>query len=204
MKHIRLAFVIACFWGHMPLLLSQGFQGGLLGGANLCQVDGDRNAGFNKLGLNGGVFVHYLLEKPENALGFDLLYMKKGSRSHRDDPSVWLYHYHYIEVPLYYMRRFETFDLRAGLNWSYVFNAKFDDGGSDKPIPGLKNTNILYELGFQYHFNPKLSLYMAWQNSVNSIIDPNLNPINLPFQNLRRNGFYHNLIRVSALIYLTK
>lgn len=42
-----------------PLLLqSQNFKGGLIGGLTASQVDGDSYAGFDKLGIHGGVFVN--------------------------------------------------------------------------------------------------------------------------------------------------
>jgi len=207
MKNITLFFAIALFSLSSQNLSAQRFEGGIQGGFNFCQVDGDNNGGYNKLGLNGGLFVHYVLQDEKHNIGFDLMYMKKGSRNRRDPQSNspdLIYHYHYIEIPVYYRYNQEKYALRAGLNWAYVFSSKYDDGGSAKEIRGLKNTDILWHFGGEYKFNDKLSLLAMYQYSLTTIIDIDRTQINVPFAQFRRNGVYHNLIQVSLKYYLSK
>lgn len=191
---------------HVGLYIhAQKFEGGLLGGINLSQVDGDQNGGYNKFGLNGGVFVHYLTDK-NYGFGFDLLYNNKGSRNASDEQNlnpIWIYHYHYVELPIYYLYLKNKWSFRGGLNWAYVFNSKFDDGGSPKEIIGLRNTDVLFQLGAYYKFNDKMSAFLGHQYSIRSIIDTDRSSINIPLQQFRRNGVYHNLIQFSLHYYLT-
>lgn len=185
---------------------SQRFLGGIQGGINLAQVVGDGWSGYNKLGFNGGVFVHYMNPSEVSAVGFDLMYMGKGSRNvltpTSTDP-VMIYRYHYVEVPVYYMHYFDNITVRGGLNWSYAFSSELDDGGAPKEITGLKNHNFLIHGGAGYFVSERMELSANLQLSVNSIIDLDRSQLNLPGASLRRNGVYHNLIQVSLKYYLS-
>ncbi len=186
---------------------AQHFEGGLQVGVNLCQVDGDFNAGYNKLGFNGGVFVHYVLPKESHSLGFDLMYMGKGSRNRRDPQGiepVLIYSYHYVEVPLYYRYVQKKYAIRGGLAWAYVFSSKYDDGGSPKPIIGLRNADYLLHFGGEYFVSEQLSVFAGYEYSIRSIIDSDKSSINLPLAQFRRNGVYHNLVQVSLKYLMTK
>jgi hypothetical protein len=56
------------------------FYGGLTGGMNLAQVDGDRFAGYHKIGGNVGGIIYAQLAK-HTALSMEILYSQKGSKS---------------------------------------------------------------------------------------------------------------------------
>lgn len=56
------------------------FYGGLLVGADFCQVDGDYFAGYHKVGLNVGA-IGYAQLKRHLALSMEILYTEKGSKS---------------------------------------------------------------------------------------------------------------------------
>lgn len=56
------------------------FYGGLIAGANFCQVDGDYFAGYHKIGINVGGIAYAQLKK-HLALSLEILYSQKGSRS---------------------------------------------------------------------------------------------------------------------------
>lgn len=56
------------------------FWGGLVGGGNFTQVDGDNFAGYHKAGWNAGVIVYASIGHPA-ALSMELLYAQKGSRA---------------------------------------------------------------------------------------------------------------------------
>jgi opacity protein-like surface antigen len=201
---------------YLPLLLllalgqtnyGQGFKGGIQGGVNLTQVDGDRNGGYNKLGFNAGVFVNYHLEAPHLSLGMDIMYMNKGSRNNRDPQSfepIILYNYHYLSLPFYLRYQKEKLAIRGGLSWGYVMASSFDDGGSKKEIPGLRPTDFGFLFGVEYPLNDKIAVFANYQYSIRSIIDIDKSGVNLAFPALRRNGVYHNLIQVSLKYYLSQ
>lgn len=67
------------------------FRGELIVGLNASQVDGDRQAGFNKAGANAGVGALIML--PKNfSVGIELLYSMKGARGSNDDWKANGYH----------------------------------------------------------------------------------------------------------------
>ena len=71
----------------LPAVLSaQRFNGGVLIGLSASQVDGDTYAGFDKVGLQGGVFVN---TKFNNAWGaqMELKYNAKGARKKTNESS---------------------------------------------------------------------------------------------------------------------
>lgn len=186
---------------------AQHFEGGVQGGANFCQVDGDMNAGYNKLGFNGGIFVHYVLPRESSSIGFDLMYMGKGSRNKRDPQGyapVLIYSYNYVEIPLYYRYVQKKYAIRTGLAWAYVFSSKYDDGGSAKEIRGLRSTDYLFHMGGEYFLSEQVSLFVGYEYSIRSIIDKDKASINVPMAQFRRNGVYHNLIQIALKYQLTK
>lgn len=56
------------------------FTGGLIAGANFCQVDGDRYAGYFKVGVNAGA-VLYTRISDRYSLSMELLFSQKGAAS---------------------------------------------------------------------------------------------------------------------------
>ena len=86
------------------------FIGGLTGGANFTQVDGDSYKGFDKIGINGGGIVYLPFGTEMNlpiegtiALSFEVNYSNKGSKGGPNSAYSLQSHYinlHYGEVPV--------------------------------------------------------------------------------------------------------
>lgn len=55
------------------------FFGGVIGGVNLSQIDGDDIKGYNKVGFNAGAIVYTKLDE-HIAASLEILYSQKGSR----------------------------------------------------------------------------------------------------------------------------
>lgn len=101
-KHI--IFIVALF---PCLMLSQNkpsiftFKPSL--GLNGCQIHGDNAAGYNKLGMHGGILVNsYFTEKLSLDLG--IVFTQKGARKNQDpengDFSYFRVNLNYIEIPI--------------------------------------------------------------------------------------------------------
>lgn len=87
------------------LLFGQAFKAGLIGGISTSQVDGDTYAGYNKIGLLGGVFVSKTFSsKNKWSASMELTYIQKGSRKipHpiKLDFTEYYLKLNYVEVPL--------------------------------------------------------------------------------------------------------
>lgn len=123
----------------------QRFRGGLVGGFNASQIDGDEAAGFNKLGLNvgvkGGIVFH-----PNWELGLEILFSQKGSRStSKDIVNNLQINLNYAEVPVLIQfmdweatdaegRRFNRIMLYGGVSIGRLV------GGSVR-VGGIRNEN---------------------------------------------------------------
>jgi hypothetical protein len=56
------------------------FRGGITAGANFCQIDGDKYAGYYRVGVNAGVVLYTRLND-KFFISMDLLYSQKGAAS---------------------------------------------------------------------------------------------------------------------------
>lgn len=85
----------------LPLMsFAQKFNGGILAGGNVSQVDGDTYAGYHKAGYQAGAFV-YLRVTPHSSFQMEMEYFQKGSRE-----GDTLLRIHYLEIPLLYQYTF--------------------------------------------------------------------------------------------------
>jgi len=109
------------------------FDGGLVGGFNFTQVDGDSYAGYHKTGFNFGGIVYAHLG-PELAASMEILYVQKGSRGHEvtesGSPGIFINKYridmNYVEVPIqlnYFLDKRKS-HVGAGLSYSRVTSVK--------------------------------------------------------------------------------
>ena len=94
----------------LPLMgFSQRFNGGVLAGGNVSQVDGDTYEGYHKVGYQAGAFV-YLRVSPHSSFQMEMEYFQKGSRkvSNPDmgDMNDYLLRIHYLEIPILYQYTF--------------------------------------------------------------------------------------------------
>lgn len=97
---------------------SQQFDGGILAGGALSQVDGDNWVGFSKVGFLAGAFVNLELS-PNSSLQLEMEYIQKGSKKssyyQENDFHDYLLRIHYLEIPVLYQFTFlKRMQLEAG------------------------------------------------------------------------------------------
>jgi hypothetical protein len=84
-------------------IYAQPFNGGIMAGGIISQIDGDTYSGYNKLGILGGAYVNYRFSDYFQ-MQLELAYIQKGSRKNADleneDYKSYLLRLHYLEVPL--------------------------------------------------------------------------------------------------------
>ncbi|MEM1325505.1 MAG: porin family protein [Bacteroidota bacterium] len=146
------------------------FEGAILGGFNVTQIDGDRLFGFNKYGLNGGLQVATILsERWQVSLEFS--YSQRGSRRVRgDDPlsefeNIQL---NYVEVPV--MLRFLDWKLHfnAGLSYNRLINFEVLDR-MEEDITAAQNyrlNNAAVVLGATYFINEHWGIDGRWSTTL--------------------------------------
>ena len=107
------------------------FRGGLAGGLNFSQVDGDRYFGYHKPGLHLGGFVQMRLNE-SMGLQMELLYSQKGSHGNAvaETPiagtQVSLCHIglSYVEMPVVVQYRYCRWAGETGVAWAYLLRTK--------------------------------------------------------------------------------
>ena len=122
----------------LPLLAaSQRFNGGLLAGGLVSQVDGDDNGGYNKFGYLGGAFVSLKLS-PRSSLQMEMEYIQKGARQNADTltntGTTMLTRLHYFEIPLLYQFTFaKRLQAEVGLAADILLGAHIEINGMEPP-----------------------------------------------------------------------
>jgi hypothetical protein len=108
------------------------FSGGIVAGANFCQVDGDKYAGYFKTGINAGAVLYARIAQ-HFSLSMELLYAQKGARSNfRQNSTSKMYtivtqkiNFNYAEIPI----MFNVYDkhkshIGAGLSYAQLISAE--------------------------------------------------------------------------------
>ena len=103
-KFVLLILVLLPFAG-----IAQRFNGGVLAGGLVSQVDGDNQAGYYKFGYLGGAFVSLKLSR-RSSLQLEMEYIQKGSRLNADSNTntgtTYVTRLHYLEIPVLYQLSF--------------------------------------------------------------------------------------------------
>jgi len=77
------------------------FKGGIVGGFNIAQIEGDDAAGYNKIGLQAGLRVAIVL-KEKMDLGIEMLFSQRGSAARNMNQGSFPFKLtlNYVEVPV--------------------------------------------------------------------------------------------------------
>jgi hypothetical protein len=157
------------------------FYGGLLLGGNFTQVDGDRFAGYHKVGLNVGGIVY--AQFAEHVAGsIEILFSQKGSRAHKNQLTTsraynilkYDINLNYAEVPIminYFDKRKSHFG--AGFSYSQLISSK-EEVITDPTFPSninledypFQKMDINFLIGFNLHLVKGLFLNGRFQYSV--------------------------------------
>ncbi len=200
MKHIFLALIcLLCSAG----LSAQIFSAGVVAGGNFSQIDGDLVAGYNKLGLNAGVFSDIKFNEKISGQ-IEILYSQKGSASvlFNSDQYVndFKYIVDYIEIPLTVNYHESKWLFSAGFSINRLIkSAYFTQGIEDinyftADPPADIDLNMM--AGVTYMFSPRMGaqLRMAYSATpIRSSVD----------SRYRNNNQYHNVVSL-RLVYLFK
>ncbi|QNL22178.1 outer membrane beta-barrel protein [Hyphobacterium sp. CCMP332] len=131
MKKYLIPILSICF---LNSSFAQEIKVDAIAGFNASQLDGDRMAGFNKLGLLLGGSAGVNL-KENFKVELRILYSQKGSRFTDKDPVDLNFRLNYLDFPMVFRYRLdqkffelaENIELEAGLQFSYLLEAKEGD-----------------------------------------------------------------------------
>ncbi len=146
----------------------QTFNGGILGGISATQVSGDNSAGYNKVGLTGGLFANFHLSDKILLQG-EMSYIMKGSRERPDENNLRSYKLNldYIETPIMLKYLYsEKFSFEAGLAYSILINQYEEiDYIIDDSRP-CNTHNLSFIAGLYYNLTEKFSANIRASNSI--------------------------------------
>jgi len=183
----------------------KGFKAGIMFGAVASQVDGDMLMGYNKGGLQTGIFLTNKLNKT-NGFSIEMKFIQKGSFvNHQDsiNPANNRYYklrLNYVEVPfLYNLYLKKKFMLEVGAGFAYLISSREDkDGnGSMPPDPEFKKFDFPFVFGVCYFPWEKFHLDFRYSYSMVAIRD---HPAHQTFYFNR--GQYNNLLSFGMYLML--
>ncbi|MCX6247188.1 MAG: porin family protein [Bacteroidetes bacterium] len=191
-----------------PSLHAQRFNGGVMAGGVVSQVDGDYYGGYNKFGYLAGGFVS-LKVSPSSSFQMELEYIQKGSRINSDSTNAgnsYLMRFHYLEVPLLYQFTFaKRFSLETGPAMDVLLGSLEESNGieTQSTIP-LRNITVAGIFGVSGFITDHLKVNFRINYSLMSIrqtaesYPPSYRYI------FWQKGQFNNLLSLSLLWYFKK
>lgn len=173
---------------------AQTFQATVLAGFNMSQIEGDRLAGYRKLGFNAGAKISADLSE-RWSLSTELAFSQQGARRGVADfaSDFDRIHYNFVEVPV--LAHFRDWKLKVGAGVSYarLINSEvisFSGADVTDLYPWRENQWAIVFDGL-YEFSEKWALNIRWSRQLTSLlstedqigtgpIDPN-QPEAIPF-----------------------
>ena len=145
------------------LAFAQRFEGGVIGGFNASQVDGDNYSGYHKPGIAFGGYVQTNLSRTVYA-GMELKFMQKGSRNidslATDGQIKYIMRLNYVDLPVYLgIRTSERISLLLGMSPGYLINGReYNDYGrlTQQDQHPFNSLDLQAFLGFRFQFTKRL------------------------------------------------
>jgi opacity protein-like surface antigen len=155
---------------------SQSFHGGILLGFTASQVDGDSYAGFNKPGLQGGVFVTTRLTDGMDAR-LEIKYTSRGAKNPASDDNTGAYKLglNYIDIPVLIAVKIKQLgSVEIGLVPGYLFAINGEDENGNIPeeyLVDFKKFDLGTLLGANINLSKKIAVNLRYSYSIFSIRD---------------------------------
>ncbi|MGE5425319.1 MAG: porin family protein [Syntrophothermus sp.] len=184
-------------------LSAQNFNGGLILGFNMSQLDGDNHGGYTKLNLQGGAFVSLQVSE-HSSFQMEMEYIGKGSHVPVDSSgNEYLYRFHYLEIPLLYQYTFaRRFQIEAGPAADVLLGSYEETNGIESPsVVPLRPVTLSGIAGFSGYITPHLKGNIRFNYSLLSIRKPVDTPPSSYRYILFEKGQYNNVIEFSLLWY---
>jgi opacity protein-like surface antigen len=150
---------------------SQRFEGGILGGFNGSQVDGDTYKGYNKPGILAGTWVQTDFA-PAVFAGMELKFSQKGARNRINpkDPKKYIMRLNYVDLPVFIgFRTNDLISVIGGISTGYLISsAEYNEDGKFPPEDQkpFNNFDLQPFVGFQFNFLEKITLDLRLAYSV--------------------------------------
>jgi hypothetical protein len=199
-------FILLLLFLFPVVLHAQRFNGGIIAGGLVSQVDGDGYGGFTKFGYLAGGLVS-LRVSPQSSFQMELEYIQKGSRINADTltnmGTTYLMRFHYLEVPLLYQYTFgKRFSIEAGPAMDVLLGSYEESDGleTQSTIP-LRNVTLAGIFGVSGYISEHLKLNFRFNYSLLSIRETaETYPATYRYI-LWQKGQFNNVLSLSLLWY---
>lgn len=149
------------------------FVAGVKAGLSTSQVEGDSYGGFDKSGLDAGIFITGKVNETWTAQ-MEMIFIQKGSKHNpnpdNNDYSNYYLLLNYIEVPLLLQYHQKKFIFEAGPAFGYLISNQESnqDGALYNPLP-FNSTEISAGIGISYSILKNLGINWRYSNSLIAI-----------------------------------
>lgn len=161
---------------------AQNFDANIEIGFNTSQIDGDLFAGYNKIGIHGGLGVQYIFSN-EWKLGSGIFYNALGSQKEiqigntapEEQQKIKL---SYVSVPIMMIYSLSSGEERGwhfsgGLQGSYLINSSIQDRVNDAILEFFNEIDISVAIGVDYQFSSLWSIGVKASESVTLLFNNN-------------------------------
>lgn len=161
MKHLYVMLLLTITM--TTAAFAQRFEGGVLGGFNASQVDGDTHSGYNKPGIVAGAYVINNFSERLFA-GMEIKFAQKGSRKNPNfklgDQEKYIIRLSYIDLPVYIgVRTSERTSILGGVSAGYLIHSQIRDNYGPYPDqPVFNEFDIQGMLGFRFQITNRLAV----------------------------------------------
>ena len=182
MRGLRIFLFIFLIIGICKTSEAQRFKAGVVFGFNASQIDGDKTAGFNKFGLNGGLRAVTILGQ-KSQLSYELLFSQRGSRSglvagNVNDPQK--IQLDYIEVPVAFNyldwlheEGWYKFHFSAGLSYGRLLNVKIQDQFYDELSSQFNKNDLSILFGATFYVSENFGINARYTRSLTWLYNNN-------------------------------
>lgn len=177
-----------------------GISAGLVG----AQVHGDSYSGYNKIGMMGGLFIHYKwFQNVIPQLG--IIYIQKGARHNPDSVNLeqYLLRLHFIEIPVnikfLFLKKKKLF-ITIGHSVAYLF-AFYEEKNYLNYTNSVSNNKFEFSIntGLGYQLNNKFNFELRANNGYTPFRKytfPSNIYYNNPIARLFNKGLYNNILEL--------
>ncbi len=165
---LKITILSLCIFLITSVLLSQPFTGGVIGGLNAAQVDGDKQKGYNKLGFYAGVYVAYDFSKMLG-LRIETFYSGKGAKKKVNKIEEFKTQLNYIEMPfMLSLKPNDRWIVNAGISVGYLINSKLFEQGYEIPVElyDMKKFDWGGIIAGEYYITKKLAVNLRFEYSI--------------------------------------
>jgi len=145
---------------------AQRFNGGIVLGMNVSQIDGDAWGGYNKAGVVAGAYVFTKLSNNWGAQ-LEIRYSAKGSAQSLNNMDGRKIRLQYIELPFVATYDFaKKLEASAGASFGYLFSAAQNDGYGYEEFEQFDKFGVEVCIGLKYSIFDNLSVSARFAYSV--------------------------------------